>query len=152
MHRDPAAALAESLAMWRSGDAVTNPELPGWSGPPWSFPLVPGWEELDGRELAEVVVEQWVRIAGPLLDDLEALPAASWCVTDHEALRADPGGELERLYGFLALPWDPAWAGARFADPPALRPETERMLLAELEPCLPRTAALAARAADWIAV
>ncbi len=152
VHRDPAGSLAESLAIWRSGDAVTYPQLPGWSGPPWSFLLVPGWEELRGRDLAEVIVEQWVRTVGRLLDDLEALPAEQWCVTEHEALRADPAGELERLFGFLGLTWDAEQVlDERFDGPRALRPDAQEALLDELSPYLPRTDALAARAADWIA-
>lgn len=70
-----AALLAryESLDMTgRPGDAVP-PELDGWSGPPWSLLLVPGWRELDGLELEQVVVEQWRRAATILLEDLEAL-------------------------------------------------------------------------------
>jgi hypothetical protein len=150
--RDPAESLAESLAIWRAGDAVTYPQLPGWSGPAWSFPLVPGWEDLREPDLAEVVVEQWVRTVGPLLDDLEALPAERWCVTEHEVLRADPAGELERLFGFLGLPWDAAQAlEARFEGPLDLRPDAEEALLDELSLYLSRTDALAARAADWIA-
>ncbi len=67
---------------WRSGGYVTYPELPGWSGPPWSLPLVPGWRELAGKVLAEIVVEQWIVITAVLLDDLEVPAPERWCVAD----------------------------------------------------------------------
>ena len=50
------------------------PRLPGWDGPPWSLLLTPGWRDLAGRSLGDVVS----RGSGPttvdvLLDDLDAL-------------------------------------------------------------------------------
>jgi hypothetical protein len=98
LNRSPEEALNEALTIWESENAVTYPELPGWGGPPWSFLLVPGWEELRGRELPEVVTEQWVRTASTLLDDLEALAPERWCVAEYESLLSDPVNELQRLF------------------------------------------------------
>jgi uncharacterized protein (TIGR03032 family) len=106
VHRDPRETLARMLEAWESASAVTYPELPGWEGPPWNFPLVPGWRELSGRELPEIVTEQWLRITGPLLDDLEALPPERWCVVDFSALTNDPKREIERICEFVGLEAD----------------------------------------------
>jgi hypothetical protein len=151
VHRDPSVALAEALAIWESGEAVTYPELPGWRGPAWSFLLVPGWEELSGHELPEIVTEQWARTVGILLDDLEPLAPERWCVTEYESLLADPTGELARLFRFLGLPWE-----ARFTGPlaRAARSRTAAPGLShrrELEPFLARTEESSRRAAEWIA-
>ena len=44
---------------WQSGLFVTYPELPDWPDPKWSYLLVPGWRDLAGRELREIVAAQW---------------------------------------------------------------------------------------------
>jgi uncharacterized protein (TIGR03032 family) len=106
VYRDPAETLAAMLEGWESGSAVTYPELPGWSGPPWCFPLVPGWRELSGRALPEIVTEQWLRITRLLLDDLEALSPERWCVVDFSTLTNDPKREVERICEFVGLEAD----------------------------------------------
>src|SRR5688500_10412186 len=55
VHRDPRESLADLLGAWRSGKFVTHSKLPGWPGPPWSLLLVPGWRDLAGRPLPEIV-------------------------------------------------------------------------------------------------
>lgn len=103
IHRDPAETIPAMLRIWEGGSRVSYGELPGWVGRPWSLPLVPGWRELGGRRLPEVVTEQWLRLTGTLLDDLEALPPERWCVTDFKTLLNDPQRELERICEFVAV-------------------------------------------------
>jgi hypothetical protein len=149
VHRQPADALAEALVLWSAGGAVTYPELPGWTGPAWSFLLVPGWQELIGRPLAEVVTEQWVRTMRVLADDLERLAPNRWCVVDHAALQRDPEGEAGRLMRYLELEpakrvtIQPRTGGLSHASVSAARTEVEQYL--------DRTTALGQRAADWLA-
>jgi hypothetical protein len=151
VHRRPLDALAESLAMWRAGNAATYPELPGWSGPRWSFLLVPGWADLIGLPLAEVVTEQWARTMRTLIADLEALPPQRWCVTDRDALLANPGAELRRLLGFLGL--RSATAAAALVEPELseLDAVTVDAARAELGPYIARAAGLVEHARDWSA-
>lgn len=149
VHRQPADAIRESLLLWRAGSATTYPDLPGWTGPAWSFLLVPGWQELIGRPLAEIVTEQWVRTMDILTRDLEERAPGRWGVVAHDALRPDAPEETTRLIRYLCL------------EPPApvtMPPTTIRFsseglsaALAELEPYLDRTRALADRAANWLA-
>ena len=103
IQRDPAGALPSMLEAWRSGQMVSYPNLPDWPGPPWSGPLVPGWRELAGLELHELVTEQWLRITVTLLDDLESLPAERWAVAQWEGLLNEPTKELERIGAFVGL-------------------------------------------------
>jgi uncharacterized protein (TIGR03032 family) len=151
--REPAECLAEMLAGWRSGRLVTYPELPDWPGPPWSYLLVPGWRELGGRELAEIVGEQWSRTAEILLDDLEGLAPERWCAVDHATLLKDPRAELERLCGFLGLEADEKVSAPmrllRDAREVAKRSRAEAP--DELAALLPRTEELAGRAREWLA-
>jgi uncharacterized protein (TIGR03032 family) len=103
IYRDPAETLPSMLEAWESGSAVTYPGLPGWTGPPWSLLLVPGWRDLAGRELPEIVTEQWLRTSEAVLDDLDALAPERWCVVDWKALLNDPKHELERVCAFAGL-------------------------------------------------
>jgi uncharacterized protein (TIGR03032 family) len=154
VHREPHESLPAMLQAWRSGRWVTYPELPDWSGPPWSLPLVPGWREVAGMELPEIVTEQWLRIARTLLDDLEALPPASWCVVDFSTLRNDPGPEVERVCEFVGLEVD-----EEVSRP--LRTLRDEFSVGDGDPgadtdgafgeLLPRTEKLAARARDLLA-
>jgi len=104
--RDPRETISSMLDAWRSGQFVTYPDLPGWTGDRWSLLLTPGWRELVGRTLPEIVADQWTTTTSMLLDDLEALPADRWCVTSYAALVADPDAEMRRLCGVLDLTWD----------------------------------------------
>jgi uncharacterized protein (TIGR03032 family) len=103
IHRDPAETIPAMLRAWQNGRRVSYQQLPGWEGPAWSLPLVPGWRELSGKPLPEIVTEQWVRLTRILLDDLETLPPERWCVTDFKALLNDPQRELERIGEFVAI-------------------------------------------------
>jgi uncharacterized protein (TIGR03032 family) len=149
--RDPREVLPAMLEAWEGQRAVSQPQVPDWPGPPWSFPLVPGWRELAGLPLPEVVTEQWIRIMRPCLDDLEALPPERWSVTEWRNLIADPKSEVERLCAFVGLDGDDdatrplrALRDELAASPP---PEPGE----ELAALLPRTDELAERTRDLIA-
>jgi uncharacterized protein (TIGR03032 family) len=156
IHREPRDTLPRMLRAWRSGKRVSYPDLPDWPGPAWSLVLVPGWRELAGKELPEIVCEQWARTTGTVLDDLEALAPERWCVADYSALLNDPKREVERICAFVGLE----------ADDEVTRPlRTLRDELATdglgsdaagdadgaFEELLPRTEKLAARARELLA-
>jgi hypothetical protein len=149
VHREPADALAEALLLWRAGMAITFPELPGWTGPAWSFLLVPGWQELIGRPLAEVVTEQWVRTMQALTGDLERLAPERWCVIAHDALQRDPQAEAARLDRYLGL--EPAGARPELSTPARFAAADLAAARTELEPYLDRTTRLADHSGDWLA-
>ena len=94
------------LRAWDSGRFVSYADLPGWSGPPWSLPLVPGWRDLSERDLPEIVTEQWIRMTQTLLADLQRLPPERWGVADHTALRDHPADELKRVSEFCEIDWN----------------------------------------------
>lgn len=148
--REPQEVVPEMVAAWQSGRFVTCPELPGWDGPPWSLPLIPGWSRLAGRPVEEIAVEQWTAITELLLDDLESLAPGRWAVCDVGALLADPREVLGRLCRFLQIDYDQALLTpvelAR-RSLPADRAAASERLGAEL----PRAAAAAARARELIA-
>jgi uncharacterized protein (TIGR03032 family) len=155
LHREPGESLPTMLRAWRSGRSVTYPDLPDWPGPPWSLPLVPGWRELAGMELPEIVTEQWLRTAKTLVDDLESLPPGSWCIADVSTLRNDPGREIDRICEFVGLEVDEEVSRPlrslrdQFAVGDGIEPGGEANgAFSEL---LPRTEKLAARARHLLA-
>jgi uncharacterized protein (TIGR03032 family) len=103
VHRDPEPAISAMQQAWEAGENLRDPGPPDWTGNPWSGPLIPGWEELRGTELQEIVARQWAVIAETVLADLEALPADSWAVTDHTALLVDPKTHVDRICDFLGV-------------------------------------------------
>jgi hypothetical protein len=106
LHRDPRPVLASMMEAWSSGRFRTYPNLPGWTGLPWSLLLVPGWRDLLGQPLHQVVAAQWNTTTRLLLDDLERLPSGSWTVAKYEAFVANPDAEIRRLCAANELAWD----------------------------------------------
>src|SRR5690606_26533588 len=106
LHRDPRQVLGSMLDGWQSGGFRTYPALPGWQGPAWSFLLVPGWRDLSGQPLEDIVAAQWARTSQVLLDDLDALPAGHWTGVDYGRFVADPQGETTRLCEWAGFGWD----------------------------------------------
>lgn len=106
LYRDPRAVMASMLEAWESGRFCTYPRLPGWTGLPWSLLLIPGWRNLVGKPLPEIVAAQWTTTTRVLLDDLDALPAQRVRAIRHESLLANPDVEIRRLCNALGLAWD----------------------------------------------
>ena len=153
VHREPRESLGEMIEAWRSGSAITHPDLPDWPGPPWSLLLVPGWRELAAKEVPEIATEQWLRTTELLLDDLEKLPPQRWCVADWSAMLRNPSEELERLCAFVDIePDDDAALPLRSArDERATADVNRNQLDDELEALLPRTEELEERARELLA-
>jgi hypothetical protein len=106
LHRDPRQVLGSMLDGWQSGGFRTYPALPGWQGPAWSFLLVPGWRELSGKPVEDIVAAQWARTSQVLLDDLAAIPAGHWTGLDYDRFVRDPQGEITRVCQWAGFGWD----------------------------------------------
>ena len=112
LYRDPRETLSSMIEAWQSGRFRTYANLPGWEGLPWSMLLVPGWRDLKGRSLEQIVAAQWEITTQTLLDDLSALPAGRVQVVHYDAFLADPASEVARLCESLGLSWDRPLANA----------------------------------------
>lgn len=106
LYRDARQTVASMAEAWQSGHFCTYPRLPGWTGVPWSLLLVPGWRDLNGLPLAEVIAHQWATTMGILLDDLAALPADRLQVLNYDDFICAPQQSIEHLTGRLDLEWD----------------------------------------------
>ena len=149
LYRDPREVMASMLEAWESGRFRTYPDLPGWTGLPWSMVLIPGWRELIGRPLPDIVAAQWGTTTRILLDDFEALPPERRYLACYDALLADPEAEVRRLCGELGLRWDRALGEqlpqARYTVS-APRPDKWRARQQEVERALAQVAETAERA------
>jgi hypothetical protein len=106
LYRDPRQTLASMIEAWRSGRFRTYRRLPGWRGDPWSLLLVPGWQELIGLPLPQVVARQWAITTDILLDDLGQIPRERLRAIAHDDFLAAPGAGIEALAASLELGWD----------------------------------------------
>jgi LPS sulfotransferase NodH len=106
LHREAQTNISAIMEAWRSGNFVTYPALPGWSGLPWSMLLIPGWRELTGASLEQIAMRQWRDANEIILDDLAALQGADWCVVRYEDLQGDLEPALRRLCAFADVPFD----------------------------------------------
>lgn len=106
LYRDPREVMASMLEAWESGQFRTYPDLPGWTGLPWSLLLVPGWRDLIGHPLPEVVAAQWQTTTRILLDDLDVLPPERRFGVRYDALVASPDRVLAQLSRRLGIRWD----------------------------------------------
>lgn len=103
--RRPALAISSLFEAWGTQRFASVPDLPGWWGDPWAFPLVDGWRDLIGAPLAQVCAAQWAGITTSMLEDLQSLAADRWTVASYGALLEDPELECERVAKELGLEW-----------------------------------------------
>lgn len=137
LHRDPRQVLGSMIDGWQSGRFQMYPNLPDWQGPVWSFLLTPGWRQLSGRPLGEVVAGQWEAATRLLLDDLATLESDRWIGIDHDRFLSDPQGEIERLCRWAGVGWDRPLGGTLPLSKYTLsRPDPDkwRRHAAEIEP------------------
>jgi hypothetical protein len=69
----------------------------------WAFTLIPGWQDLVDRPLAEVCAYQWVRVNEAVLDYLARPAARPVLVVSYEDLVDDPAEVLSRIEKFLKI-------------------------------------------------
>ena len=150
LYRDPREALANMLLAWESNSYRTYKSLPGCPRPHWSLLLTPGWRELAGKPLADIVAGQWRAATQVLLDDLAALEPTRWRVVRYRDFIDNPAGEIARLCLSLDYAWDRPLDGglAGLIKPPtAADAEIIRKHAAGLQRAWPSEQAVAGRAA-----
>jgi hypothetical protein len=103
LYRRPEETLSSMLEGWRGGRFTAYRPLPGWPHRAWKFLLVPGWENLIHRPLAEVVAWQWKMAYSTALADLAALPGENWMAVNYARLVSAPQESLARIAAFAAF-------------------------------------------------
>ena len=127
LYRDPRQTLSSMMEAWQSGRFRTYPQLPGWTGLPWSLLLIPGWRELVGRPLEEIVAVQWETTTRILLDDLSVFPPDRCHKIRYDEFLAAPAAEMKSLCNALGLEWDrPLDAALPFSRYTVSRPAPDK--------------------------
>jgi len=105
LYRDPRENLSSIIEAWRSSDFVTYSALPDWPGQ-WSLMLPPGYQQMKGKSLEDVVAFQWQSANQFILNDLSELPGDRWTAVSYAELVADAPAVMERLCLFADIPFD----------------------------------------------
>lgn len=88
--RHPVVVVSSLLNAWSARKFALDAELPGWWGGPWSFGLLPEWEELIGQPMLTIVTRQWAAYAERAAALLENLRPERWSLVVFEDFRAQP--------------------------------------------------------------
>jgi hypothetical protein len=107
--RDGRANIHSLMEGWRHPqlfpgyEVPTKVIIPGQRRGRWAFTLIPGWQALVDRPLAEVCAQQWTRVNEAVLD-YAAGPAARPVLTvRYEDLISRPADSLSRIAEFLEI-------------------------------------------------
>ena len=154
LYRDPRPTLASMIDAWLSGRFVTYPMLPGLGHPRWSLLLVPGWQDLIGRSLGEIVARQWAITTEILVDDLSQIARDRVVALDYDEFLKSPQPTIARLTKSLNLAWD-ATLGSELPLSRYTRsrpdPEKWRNREGEIEAVMPLIQAIDAKARNFLA-
>jgi hypothetical protein len=153
LYRDVRQTLGSMIEAWASQRFQTYPKLPGWTGYAWSLLLVPGWRELIGRPLPEIVAHQWATTTTILLDDLERIPAERVRAISHADFVAAPQHSIEALARSLDLGWDRQLGEELpLSTMTVSRPDPDKWRRLEplIDPVLPIVEAADARAREFL--
>ena len=101
--REPEESLASMIEGWQSGQFVTYADLPRWPGPKWSYLLVPGWRELAGRPLREIVAAQWRTTQEHLLRDMADIEPDAIRALNLADFLAKPEATLRAICDFAGV-------------------------------------------------
>ena len=154
LHRDPRETLSSMIEAWASARFVTYPRLPGWPAPAWSLLLIPGWRELIGAPLEQVVARQWATTTDILLSDLTALPRERVHAVPYGRFLAAPQATARAVCAAFGLAWDRDLAAALPLSPTVVSapaPDKWRRRAAEIARVWPEIEPVNARALNFLA-
>jgi uncharacterized protein (TIGR03032 family) len=106
--REFSSAVASGFLAWQSGLFVSEKELPTWWGTKWSLPLIPGWTDLIGEPLNEIVARQFVDVSATAVTNLEKLGADRFTTVAFGNILANPKQTLIESLAKLGVAWDAA--------------------------------------------
>ena len=124
--RDPRMAVPSLVQAWRTGRFVSEPELEGWWGEKWSFPLIPKWRELIGHPLHQVAATQWFTIEENIRATLNEMPGVPVALMSYEQLLTAPRLELSRAAEEIGVPWHGELTGPLPLSPLTVTPPNPR--------------------------
>ena len=104
--RTPMDAMRSALVAWRSRKFITQTNLEGWWGDPWSFVLVPNWQDLIGLPIPEVVANQWLTANEMSIGDISEMDESRWIAVSFEELLLTPTEVFSKMASKFGLSWN----------------------------------------------
>ncbi|WP_395377051.1 sulfotransferase family protein [Marinicella sp. W31] len=108
LHRQPEATLSSLIEAWEvgaeSGRFVSFRDLPGWHLPHWCFLLPPGWRDMSGQPLEQIVAFQWRQTYALMMEDLQDISTDRCCYLSFEDVLSDTPKSIEQLNQFMGIP------------------------------------------------
>jgi hypothetical protein len=107
--RDGRANIHSLMEGWRHPQLFPGYEVPakvtilGQRRGRWAFTLIPGWQALVDRPLAEVCAKQWTRVNEAVLDYAAGPDARPVLTVRYEDLMSRPADILSRIAEFLEI-------------------------------------------------
>lgn len=106
LFRQPHSNISSIIDGWKSGRFVTYPNLASWQGNhPWSFLLPKGWRDLPQNDLGTIANYQYATANQSIIDSLNKLENNKAMALSYEDFIEKPETCLQRICGFLDLPW-----------------------------------------------
>jgi hypothetical protein len=103
LHREREPNVSSLIEGWRSRRFIAYRDLPGLHNHHWSFLLVPGWRDLQGKNLAAIADHQWRTANRIISEDLARLPADCALKIEYSELVSETDQVLERFAHFAGL-------------------------------------------------
>lgn len=104
LYREGRQNVSSIMEAWRSGRFVTYRKLPQWTGElPWSMALIPGWEDLAARDLADIALVQWREINRTIMEDLSSLAPSDWMAIGYNDLKVANAMSMAMLAEFMDI-------------------------------------------------
>lgn len=105
LQQAPIQTLHALMNGWRTGSFVPYPDLPQWYGEyPWAFMLIPKWQSLSSKPLAEICFAQYQACHEQCIASLSTLPSERVLLLDIDLWQEDSSKSSQRLFRFLKRP------------------------------------------------
>lgn len=102
LYRDPRQVISSMIEAW----GVDRFQMYASAGLKWAMVLIPGWRDLVGLPVEQIVARQWAVTTESVLDSLEPLPPERWCALRYEDFLAAPQAETSRICAWADWTWD----------------------------------------------
>lgn len=106
LHRDYKSNVSSLIDGWRSHQFIAYKDMPGFTSCHWKFLLIPKWQTLHNRSIAEIAYQQWQQSNRIIQQDLSKLPNDCWMKIDYQDLISQPEKAARRFSDFAELTWD----------------------------------------------
>ena len=106
LKRDYKSNVSSLIDGWRSHKFIAYKNMPDFEDRHWKFLLIPEWQTLHNRSIAEIAHQQWQQSNLTIQQDLAELPNNCWMSIDYQDLILQPEKIARQVSDFAVLEWD----------------------------------------------